>query len=355
MRVIAIANQKGGCGKTTTSVNLSACLTEKKQKVLLIDIDPQGHSTLAYNISQRDFQASIYDLFCPDEGKSISIKDTIIKISDYLDLIPSEVILSAVEQKLSGKEQREYKLRSGLAELNNSYDFVILDCPPNIGLLTFNAFLASTEVIIPIDISYFALHGLGKLLETLHIIRKKCDHHLVINALAANYDKRIRLSEEILNIIKKQFHSHFFSSVIHTNVKLKAAVSFGKPITEYNTHCSGYHDYLALSEQVIKGSYLQKQKVDRKICLPQKVDGGVLFSYFSPEALSVCITGDFNEWSSNAEPLFNLSGNGLWQKFIPLPPGQYQYKYVVDGDWHLDPANPKTISGPLGKNSLFKY
>jgi len=356
MRVIAIANQKGGCGKTTTAINLSACLAKQKQKVLLIDIDPQGHSSLGFNITQSDFQTSIYDLLCPEDEKNIPIQDTILSISEHLDLIPSEVILSAVEQKLAGKEGREYRLQNALSDLHNAYDFVVIDCPPNIGLLTFNAFLSATEAIIPIDISYFALHGLGKLLETLHIINKKCNHSLKINALVTNFDKRLKLSEEILEEVKRNFQENFFKTCIRTNVKLKEAIGFGKPITEYYTYCSGYRDYTALCDEVMEGKYLKQktQLADQKLCAPKKVNGGVLFSYFSSDALSVYLTGNFNNWAADAEPLFNISGDGLWQKVVPLPAGKYQYKFVVDGDWHLDPANPKSSSGELGNNSIFE-
>ena len=324
--------------------------------MLLIDIDPQGHSTLGFHVSQADFQTSIYDLLCPEDGKNVPIQETILSISDYLDLIPSEVILSAAEQKLAGTEGREYRLRSALSNLNNAYDYVIIDCPPNIGFLTFNAFLTSTESIIPIDISYFALHGLGKLLETLHIVSKKCNHSLIINALVTNYDKRLRLSEEILEEIKRHFQDHFFKSYIRTNVKLKEAIGFGKPITEYYTSCSGYRDHMALCEEVMKGEYLQRdtQLADQKPYAPRKVQGGILFSYFSPDALSVYLTGNFNNWAPDVEPLFNISGNGLWQKIVPLPPGKYQYKFVVDGNWYLDPTNPNSSSGSLGHNSIFE-
>ncbi|MGA1874310.1 MAG: AAA family ATPase [bacterium] len=356
MRVIAIANQKGGCGKTTTAINLSACLAAKKQKVLLIDMDPQGHSTLGLNFFQPDIQACIYDLLCPEDGKSISPQEAVLSVSEGLDLIPSDVILSAAEQKLAGKDGRECRLRSVLSHIKDAYDFIILDCPPNIGLLTFNAFLAATEVIIPIDMSYFALHGQKKLLETLHIVNKKCNHFLIINALATNYDRRSKLSDTILKKIQRHFRSHLFQSVIHSNVKLKEAIGLGRAITDYHLTCSGYRDYMALSEEVLAGRYLHghTEKIDPALCAPQKVEGGVLFSFYSPHALSVYLTGDFNKWIPDAEPLFNLSGNGLWQKVVPLPPGRYQYKYIVDGNWQLDPANPDKCSGPLGNNSYFE-
>ncbi len=357
MRVVAIANQKGGCGKTTTAINLSACLAQKKQKVLVIDLDPQGHSTIGLLGSPPDLQASVYDLLCPQEGRTVSIQQVTESISDHLDLIPSEIILSAAEQKLAGKEGREYRLRSALSGLGDGYDFVVIDCPPNLGLLTFNALLAATEVVIPIDISYFSLHGLGRLLEIINLLRKECGHSLIMNALIANYDRRLRLSELILTEVKRHFNEHLFTSIISTSVKLKEAIKFGKPITEFCPACSGCRDYLSLSAEIIRGDYLSKDIAvpSADANRPQKIKEGVLFSCFAPGARAVHLAGDFNRWNPQKEALFNLSGRGLWQKTVPLPPGRYEYKYVIDGKWALDPANPKTTLGPLGPNCVFEY
>jgi chromosome partitioning protein len=304
-----------------------------------------------------DFQTGVYELLCPPEGESVAVEQVSKPISDHLDLIPSEIILSAAEQKLAGKEGREYRLRFALSGLGDAYDFVVIDCPPSLGLLTLNGLLAASEVVIPVDISYFSLHGLGKLLEIINLLSKKCGHSVMMNALITNYDRRLRLSEWILTEAKRHFNEHLFTAIISTSAKLKEAMRFGKPITEYSPACSGCRDYLALSEEIIRGDYLSNGTEVRCVDArpPRKIKEGVLFSCFAPDARAVRLAGDFNKWNPEKEPLFNLSGRGLWQKTVPLPPGRYQYKYVVDGNWVLDPANPKTTLGPLGPNCVFEY
>jgi len=173
MRVIASANQKGGCGKTTTAINLSSSLSLKGQKVLLIDFDPQAHATMGLSTTPSDFKKSIYDVITPKENESLGIEDILVPIKDNFDLAPSSLILSAVEQELSGMEGREDRLLKAIQALKEPYDYVIIDCPPSIGHLCFNALRACEEVIIPIDMSLFSLRGVAKLLEIIILLKDK--------------------------------------------------------------------------------------------------------------------------------------------------------------------------------------
>ncbi|MGA1842625.1 MAG: AAA family ATPase [bacterium] len=354
MRIIAVANQKGGCGKTTTAINLSACLAQTGKKVLLIDVDPQAHATLGLGIKPGDFDYSLYDILTSFSGDLPAIKESIITISPKLKLIPSEVILSAAEQNLSQTKERELRLAKAIEPIANEYDFIILDCPPNIGFLTFNALLASNETIIPIESSFFSLHGLGKLMETLNLINRKIGHKIKVNALATIYDRRTKISEEVMTEIKRCFQDHHFKTIIRINVKLKEAASYGQMITEYCTKCSGYYDYMDLTREVINMEAVKEDEKKRRVVVrpPKKLESGVLFSVYSPEAANVYLAADFNEWKPEREPLFDIEGNGVWQRIVDLKPGRYQYKFVVDGKWIKDPANPNLLNGPFGENSI---
>ena len=354
MRIIAIANQKGGCGKTTTAINLSACLAQMGKKVLLIDVDPQAHATLGLGIKPGDFDYSLYDILTSFSGDLQAIKESIISISPNLKLIPSEVILSAAEQNLSQTKERELRLSKAIDPIVKDFDFIILDCPPSVGFLTFNALLACNEAIIPIESSFFSLHGLGKLMETLNLIKRRIGHKIKVNALATIFDRRTRISEEVMTEIKRCFQEHHFKTIIRINVKLKEAASYGQTITEYCPKCSGYYDYTDLSREVLNIEVVKEHEKQKRIMVspPKRLESGVLFSVYSPEAANVYLAADFNEWKPEREPLFDIEGNGVWQRIVNLKPGRYQYKFVVDGKWIKDPANPNLLNGPFGENSI---
>ncbi len=247
MRVIAIANQKGGCAKTTTSINLSACLANKGKKVMLIDLDPQAHASVGLNIETPKLENTIYDVLTRD----VDIKDILIPVSENFFLAPSDIMLSAAELELAGVIGRENELFTRLKKLERSYDYIIIDCPPSLGLLTFNALKACREVIITIETSFFALHGVGKLLETMKLLENKLNHSLIYRALATMYDKRTNLAKEVLEEIKNYFKDRTFKSVISTNVKLRESTSHGLPIIKYAPQSQGAKDYDNLADEVI--------------------------------------------------------------------------------------------------------
>ena len=249
-KIIAIANQKGGVGKTTTSVNLAASLGVLEKKVLLIDADPQANATSGLGIDVEEVEFGTYQLL----EHTISSKDAIISTSSpNLDLIPSHIDLVAIEIELVDKDNREYMLKQAITPLKEDYDYIIIDCAPSLGLLTLNALTAADSVIIPIQCEYFALEGLGKLLNTVKSVQKIHNEALDIEGLLLTmYDSRLRLSNQVVDEVKKHFDEMVFKTIIQRNVRLSEAPSLGESIISYDACSKGANNYLSLAQELIE-------------------------------------------------------------------------------------------------------
>ena len=248
-RVIAVTNQKGGVGKTTTSVNLSASLANQGKKVLLIDIDPQGNSTSGIGINKADVQYCIYDVLIND----IPIKDAIIKTeSEEVDVIPATIQLAGAEIELVPTISREVRLKKALHHIRDKYDYIIIDCPPSLGILTVNSLTASDSVIIPIQCEYYALEGLSQLLNTIRLVQKHLNTELKIEGvLLTMFDARTNLGIQVVDEVKKYFREKVYSTIIPRNVRLSEAPSQGKSIIRYDYKSKGAEVYLDLAKEVI--------------------------------------------------------------------------------------------------------
>ncbi len=255
-KIIAIANQKGGVGKTTTSVNLAASLGVLEKKVLLIDADPQANATSGLGIDVDNVEIGTYQLL----EHSATAKEAIISTnSPNLDLIPSHIDLVAIEIELVDKENREYMLRQVITQLKDEYDYILIDCAPSLGLLTINALTAADSVLIPIQCEYFALEGLGKLLNTVKSIQKIHNADLDIEGLLLTmYDQRLRLSNQVVEEVKKHFNEMVFETIIQRNVRLSEAPSYGESIISYDAGSKGANNYLSLAQELIEKNEKKK-------------------------------------------------------------------------------------------------
>lgn len=249
-KIIAIANQKGGVGKTTTAVNLSAALGVLEKKVLLVDADPQANATSGLGIDVQSVEMGTYQLL---DG-SITIEQAILSTeSPNLDIIPSHIDLVASEIELVDKNAREYRLKEALQGIKAKYDFIMLDCAPSLGLITLNALVAADAVIIPIQCEYFALEGLGKLLNTIKSVQKIHNKNLDIEGLLLTmYDTRLRLSNQVVEEVKKHFGKMVFKTIIQRNIRLSEAPSYGEDIISYDASSRGAKSYLSLGSEIIK-------------------------------------------------------------------------------------------------------
>ena len=251
MRTIAVVNQKGGCGKTTVSINLASALAEKGKRTLLVDMDPQSHCAVGLAVPEEQIEQSIYDvLISNSRNEPIKLTEILWQIGDDLELAPSSIDLSAFEQQMTGIPERESSLKSVLEKMKGEFDFAIIDCPPAVSLLTFNALMAATDVIVPVETGYFALHGLSKQLETLNILCERRNQQVNVKVLASMYDIRTKMAREILAELRNHFAEKMFSTIVNFNTKIKEAASFGQPITEYDPSSKGQADFRALAEEV---------------------------------------------------------------------------------------------------------
>ncbi len=408
MRVIAVANQKGGVGKTTVAINLSACLAKNGSRTLLVDLDPQSHCAVGLAVPEDQIEQSIAEVLMPEEsGKSVQISEVTWEIGSRLELAPSRLDLAAFEPRMAEAPDRDARLLMALHRVKEQYDFCIIDCPPHIGLLTFNALQAADEVIIPVDTGYFAMQGLGKQIETVEHLRKQTGKNLKIRILSNMYDVRTKYAREALAELRRHFGTLMLSTFINFNTKLREASSLGQPIVDYEPTSMGSKDFTKLAREVVSlaepnraavnSAFLQQaddlaakaekllatsktllgpdllkgretaetagaatavadpateEQIDRKI---ERIYGvrqtaeGIVFAAHAPGAESVSIAGDFNKWSAD-EHMMNASGHdGDFELLVPLAPGRYTYRLVVDGRWQHDPANEAVETNPYGE------
>jgi chromosome partitioning protein len=358
MRTIAVVNQKGGCGKTTTAINLSGFLALEGRRVLLVDLDPQGHATLGLSPNTAPQARTMYEVLLSRAGGTpTSLQDVTRPVLDRLDIAPADILLSAAPEKLSTVPGRESILAEALEEVRGRYEYVVIDCPPNVGLLTFNALMACSEAIVPVDPSFFSLHGIAKVMETFELVARQTGHRIASRVLVTLYSSRTQFARDVLEEIRRHLGGSHFETVVRHSMKLAEAASHGVPIANYCTHCAGYADYRDVAAEVTRWAPSSRvadaweaaaaAPVDlSRAAAPTPTAEGVVFTVEAPSARRVQLVGDFNAWELHGSEMKRMGP--VWQTVVPLQPGRYRYRYVVDGEWRSDPWNSRVEPTPYG-------
>ena len=351
MRILSVVNQKGGCGKTTVSINLAAALAKRGKEVLVIDMDPQGHASLGLNVDPEDHDRSMFDVLMQS---GVEIDRAVIPVSDHLDLVPASVVLASVEQELKDRPGREKRLLAKLSRMRRTYDYVVIDCPPSIGLLTFNALTASNEAIIPVDPSFFSLHGLHKVRETIELLRDEIGHEIHIRVLANNCNSRTNFSRDILMEIENFHGDSMLRTVISHTVKLKEAASRGQPIVKFDPVNRSAKEFLVLADELVAQEAFFRVGEMREVAPvfegPQVVGNGVRFAIEAPQAQDVRVTGEFADWSYEGLPL-QRGDDGVWSAVLDIGEGTHEYRFIIDGVWVKDPNNIESVTNEFGQEN----
>lgn len=249
-KIISITNQKGGVGKTTTAINLSSCLAEKRKKVLVVDIDPQGNTSSGLGIDKNNISNTIYEVLISDTKAKDCIHKTEI---NKLSIIPSNINLSGAEIELISLDNKEFLLKNKLEAIKSKYDYIIIDCPPSLSLLTINALAASDSIIVPIQSEYYALEGLSQLIQTVDLVKERLNNKLYIQGIVFTmFDSRTNLSNQVVDNVKENLNQHIYETIIPRNVRLAEAPSYGQPIIKYDPRSAGSTAYRQLAKEVLK-------------------------------------------------------------------------------------------------------
>lgn len=364
MKIIVVANRKGGCGKTTTAINLAACLAKKGHRTLLLDLDPQGHASLGLNAYREDAR-DLYHVFTAQAKIEAII---LPEVFPGLDVIPATLNLAMVEHMPDGGGERDHLLEEHLSSIRNRYDYLVVDCPPSLGLLSLNALAVADLVLIPIEMSPFGLAGIERMFETVALLREREEREIVIRVLPTLVDSRTRLCRHFLREVWERFADDVSRGAVLFTVRLREAVHSGVPIITHDPASPAAAQYDALADELMAdlrgdrtpadpahmttlGRALQDALGGRRLNDPRRQ---VVLRYQGYAGRELLLAGDFNNWEPDHDVITRRVGD-IIEKVLALPPGVYQYRLVVDGKWQDDTSNPERTPNLVGGyNSLLR-
>lgn len=364
MNIIAVANRKGGCGKTTTAINLAACLAKGKHRVLLLDLDPQGHASLGLNVYREDAR----DLSHVIAGEAELEEIIIANAFPGLDVAPATLALATVEHLPREHGERNRLLEAPLATIRNRYDYVVVDCPPSLGLLSLNALAAAHLVLIPIEMSRFGLAGIERMYETVVLLREREDREIPVRVLPTLVDSRTRLCRHFLREVWERFADDVVPGAVLYTVRLRESVQNGVPIVAYDPASSAAAQYEALAEEltaVLRGEHTLVDPMSQVSAIGRALEEArkrsapdsrqtVVLRFRGYADNDVQLAGDFNNWEPDQNVATRRNGDTV-EKTIKLQPGVYQYRLVVDGQWRDDASNPERMQNLMGGyNSILR-
>ncbi len=355
MDVWAVANQKGGCGKTTTAVHLAACLAEAGRHTLLVDLDPQGHAGLALGIEAG--QDGTYEVLT---GRGEVGRLALATEVEGLALLAGTLSLAAVEQELGGEPGRERRLTDGLATVAGKFDEVVIDSPPSLGLLTINGLWAADRVVIPVEPGRFAIDGLERLGETLALVQQAAGRALGRDVLLTLFDRRTRCARRAVEAVAEAGVGHLLEARVRPCTRLRDAACAGVPVTRLDRRSNAARDYRAVVDELLARRATDAVRQEEAapfnplplgpVYGPIPIQGGVLIRVpKGPQEVQVA--GSFNDWEPDRGVVTRREPDGTWEKVVYLAPGTYEYRLVVDGQWQADPANEARVPNPLGSEN----
>ncbi len=353
--ILALVNQKGGCGKTTTAIHLSAALARRDVRVLLVDMDPQGHASMGLGVEPRSDRPSISEILAhtPLTCVGPGLEQAIVAARPGLDIIPANLGLAGLEARLATVPGREERLAEHLSEIVEGWDVVVIDSPPNLGLLTMNALVAAGEALVPLEPSPFTVQGIERLLETIKVVQDHTGHQITPRALPTMVSSRDPYAVELIERVADAHPGLVLPVRIRRSVLFPRAASVGKTVGELSSYAPAWKDYIEAAELLSRTWEHAMAEGRSRFMGLRVVAGGVEFTHPELEPADILLAGEFNDWAPDFGVELRDRGATGWTKFLRLAPGRYQYKFIIRGEWVPDPINPRRASNNVGtENSV---